>query len=103
MDGYGQEAVCGCFEGVPHHLTRGSALCEAQLAVRVFRDDLPSVKISRLRARGEITAESTHAFIRFGEIEFGAGVTLRGFWNGRELELVSLPCLQRSGAGSLAP
>jgi hypothetical protein len=76
---------------LPNHLTLGSALCEAQLAVRVFRDDLPSVKVSRLRARGEITAESTHAFVRFGEIEFVAGVTLRRFRNGGSWSLFLCP------------
>jgi hypothetical protein len=50
--------------------------------VRALRDDLPSVKVSRLRALGEITAESTATIIRFGDLEFEVGVTHRRFPNG---------------------
>jgi hypothetical protein len=48
----------------------------------VFRDDLPSVKVSRLRALGEITGESTLTVIRLGDGEFSVGLALRRFPNG---------------------
>ncbi len=44
--------------------------------------DLPAVSISRLRAAGFVTVETTVTTIRFGDVEANVGVTLRRFPNG---------------------
>jgi hypothetical protein len=49
---------------------------------RVFRDDLPTVSVSRLRAAGVISADAVSTFVRFDEVEFAVGVTHRRFPNG---------------------
>lgn len=57
-------------------------LCSTQLAVtRVFQDDLPAVKISRLRALDLVTAKTTEFLVRLGDIEQSVAVTLRKFPN----------------------
>jgi hypothetical protein len=63
----------------------------------VFRDDLPSVKVSRLRALGEITAESALTVIRLGdgELEFSVGLALREFPNGGSWSLFRCPRCDR--------
>jgi hypothetical protein len=49
---------------------------------RAFQDDLPSVSISRLRATGVITAETTTFLVQLGDVEQTVGVTERRFPNG---------------------
>jgi hypothetical protein len=48
---------------------------------RVFQDDLPVVKISRLRALDLVTAETTEFLVRLGDVEKLVAVTLRRFPN----------------------
>jgi hypothetical protein len=61
----------------------------------VFRDDLPSIKASRLRALGEITAESTSTVIRLGDGEVWIGLALREFPNGGSWSLFRCPQCDR--------
>jgi hypothetical protein len=61
----------------------------------VFRDDLPSVKVSRLRAMGEITADSAATTVRLGESEFLVGLALRRFPNGGSWSLFRCPQCDR--------
>jgi hypothetical protein len=63
----------------------------AQFIVTMFRDDLPSVRVSRLRALGEITAASTSTIVRLGEFEFSVGLVLRKFGNGGSWSLFRCP------------
>lgn len=49
---------------------------------RVFQDDLPSVSISRLRALGVITSETTEFLVQLGDVEQTVGVTERRFPRG---------------------
>jgi hypothetical protein len=50
--------------------------------MRVFQDDLPVVSISRLRASGVITAETTEFVVKLGDIERTVGVRARRFPSG---------------------
>jgi hypothetical protein len=61
----------------------------------VFREDLPSVKVSRLRALGEITAQSTSIVVRLGDSEFSVGLVLRKFPNGGSWSLFRCPQCDR--------
>jgi hypothetical protein len=61
----------------------------------VFREDLPSVKVSRLRALGEITAQSTLIVVRLGDGEFSVGLVLRKFPNGGSWSLFRCPQCDR--------
>jgi hypothetical protein len=61
----------------------------------VFRDDLPSVKASRLRATGEITAESAATIIRLGDSDFSVALALRKFKNGGSWSLFRCPQCDR--------
>jgi hypothetical protein len=47
-----------------------------------YRDDLPAVSISRLRALGVITAETTTFLVRLGQVEQNVSIHLRRFPNG---------------------
>jgi hypothetical protein len=58
---------------------------------RVFCDELPSVKVSRLRALGEITAESAATVVRLGDKDFSVGLVLRKFPNGGSWSLFRCP------------
>jgi hypothetical protein len=49
---------------------------------RVFQDDLPSISISRFRATGVITPETTQVVVKFGDVEQTVGVKARKFPNG---------------------
>jgi hypothetical protein len=49
---------------------------------RVFQDDLPAISISRLRAEGVITAETTEFVVRLGDVTQTVGVRARRFPNG---------------------
>ena len=50
--------------------------------VTQYRDDLPSVSISRLRALGVITAETTMFRVQLGHVEQNVSVHLRRFPSG---------------------
>jgi hypothetical protein len=64
---------------------------------RIFRDDLPSVKVSPLRASGVIAADAASTFIRFGELEFSVGVTPLKFPNGGSWSFFACPqCSRRA-------
>jgi hypothetical protein len=87
--------------------------------MRLAIDDLPGVSVSRLRASGEIAAETKVATIRFGELSFNVALSLRRFPNGgswsffvcacgcraRSLRLFEggLACRQCLGARGLRP
>jgi hypothetical protein len=59
---------------------------------RVFQDDLPNVSISRLRATGAITAETTTFVVRLGGVERTVGVELRRFPGGGNWSRFVAPC-----------
>ena len=63
--------------------------------MRVFRDDLPSVKVSRLRALGEITAESSSTVVNLDGFKFSVGLVLRKFPNGGSWSLFRCPRCDR--------
>jgi hypothetical protein len=50
--------------------------------VTQYRDDLPSVSISRLRALDIITAETTNYVVRLGDVEKKVSIHLRKFPSG---------------------
>jgi hypothetical protein len=64
---------------------------------RIFRDDLPVVSVSPLRASGGISADTTSTFIRFGEfeLEFAVGVAHRRFPNGGSWSFFACPQCSR--------
>jgi hypothetical protein len=62
---------------------------------RVFQDDLPSVSISRLRASGVTTAETTTFLVQLGGIEQTVGVKERRFPNGGGWSSFVAPCCGR--------
>jgi hypothetical protein len=67
-----------------------------QLGVgRIFQDDLPSISISRLRATGVITAETTEFVVRLGDVEQTVGVKARRFPNGGGWSSFVAPCCSR--------
>jgi hypothetical protein len=61
----------------------------------VFREDLPSIRASRLQALGEITAESASIVIRLGDSEFSVGLALHKFPNGGWWSLFRCPQCER--------
>jgi hypothetical protein len=62
---------------------------------RRFIDDLPTVRIPRLRAEGVITESTTEFVIRLGDVEQTVGVTLMRFRNGRSWSYFLCPCCSR--------
>jgi hypothetical protein len=62
---------------------------------RRFTDDLPAVKISRLRAFDIITAETTEFVVRLGDVEQTVAVKLRKFPNGGSWSLFVCPTCGR--------
>jgi hypothetical protein len=58
---------------------------------RVFQDDLPCVSISRLRALGVITSETTEFLVQLGDVEQTVGVTERRFPRGGGWSLFVCP------------
>ena len=52
------------------------------LGYRVYREDLPAVSVSRLRALGVITADTTEFLVQLGHIEKTVSVHLRRFPSG---------------------
>ena len=59
-------------------------------------DDLPSVSVSRLRAWGEITAETKVTTVAFGEVIFNVALALVRFPNGGSWSFFLCPCGQRA-------
>jgi hypothetical protein len=59
-------------------------------------DDLPSVSVSRLRAWGEITAETKVTTVTFGDVEFMVALALRRFPNGGSWSFFLCPCGRRA-------
>jgi hypothetical protein len=58
-------------------------------------DDLPSVRVSRLRALGDITAEMKVTTVRFGEVEFNVALSMVRFPNGGSWSFFVCPCGRR--------
>src|SRR6516165_6399947 len=68
----------------------------------IYRDDLPSVSISRLRAENSIAADTRVAIVRLGDVEMTVAVTLRRFPNGGSWSLFLCPaCGSRARTLSL--
>jgi hypothetical protein len=59
---------------------------------RVFQVDLPSIVISRLRAIGVITAETTEFVVKLGGVEQTVGVKARRFPNSGGWSSFLAPC-----------
>jgi hypothetical protein len=63
---------------------------------RRYTDDLPSVSISRLRAEGVITGETTKFLVKLGDVEQVFGVTLRKFPCGGSWSFFTCRCGRRA-------
>jgi hypothetical protein len=59
---------------------------------RIFQDDLPSISISRFRATGVISPETTEVVVKFGDVEQTVGVKARKFPNGGGWSSFVCPC-----------
>jgi hypothetical protein len=59
---------------------------------RRFADDLPAISISRLRALGVITPETTEFVVKLGDVEQTVGVKARRFPNGGGWSSFVSPC-----------
>jgi hypothetical protein len=59
-------------------------------------DDLPSVSVSRMRALGEITAETKITSVAFGEVIFNVALSLVRFPNGGSWSFFLCPCGRRA-------
>jgi hypothetical protein len=59
-------------------------------------DDLPSVSVSRLRALGEIAAQTKITTVRFDEVAFNVALSLRRFPNGGSWSFFLCPCGRRA-------
>ena len=69
------------------------------IVVSKYRDDLPAVRASRLRALDAITPETTAFLVRLGHVERVVGVSLLKFPNGGTWSLFVCPtCGQRAQA-----
>jgi hypothetical protein len=60
-----------------------------------YRDDLPTVKVSTLRASGAIDAGSAFAILTFGELKRQVGIALRKFPTGGSWSLFICPTCSR--------
>jgi hypothetical protein len=60
--------------------------------MKVFQDDLPAVYISRLRATGVITADTTEFVVKLGDIEQTVSVKARWFPSGGGWSSFVCPC-----------
>ena len=58
---------------------------------RTFQDDLPTIRISRLRASGAVTAVMTRTTIGLGDVEVEVGLYLQKFSNGGSWSLFLCP------------
>ena len=59
-------------------------------------DDLPAVSVSRLRALGDITAETKTTTVKFDDVEFVVALSLRRFPNGGSWSFFLCPCGRRA-------
>ena len=59
-------------------------------------DDLPGVSVSRLRALGEITAETKVTNVAFGDVIFNVALSLVRFPNGGSWSFFLCPCGRRA-------
>jgi hypothetical protein len=59
-------------------------------------DDLPSVSVSRLRAWGEIKAETKVTSVTFGEVIFNVALAVVRFPNGGSWSFFLCPCGRRA-------
>jgi hypothetical protein len=64
--------------------------------VKTAIDDLPAVSVSRLRALGDVTAETKTTIVRFGDVEFVVALSLRRFPNGGSWSFFLCPCGRRA-------
>jgi hypothetical protein len=55
-------------------------------------DDFPSISVSRMRAFGEITAETKTTTVTFGEVGFNVALALLRFPNGGSWSFFVCPC-----------
>jgi hypothetical protein len=73
-------------------LLRAPAWGDIQLGVvSRYRDDLPSISVSRLRALDVITAETTTFSLQLGDVEQTVAIALRRFPNGGSWSLFICP------------
>jgi hypothetical protein len=59
-------------------------------------DDLSAVSVSRLRALGDITAETKTTTVKFDDVEFVVALSLRRFPNGGSWSFFLCPCGRRA-------
>jgi hypothetical protein len=59
-------------------------------------DDLPAVSVSRLRALGDITAETKTTTVKFDSVEFVVALSLRKFPNGGSWSFFLCRCGRRA-------
>jgi hypothetical protein len=62
----------------------------------VAYDELPGVSVSRMRALGEITAETKVTTVTFDEVSFNVGLALVCFANGGSWSFFLCPCGRRA-------
>jgi hypothetical protein len=62
---------------------------------RTFRDDLPAVSVSPMRASGVIDAETSSTFVRLTDSDFLVRVTHRRFPNGDDWAFFACPTCNR--------
>ena len=59
-------------------------------------DDLPAVSVSRLRALGDLTADTKTTTVNFSDVEFVVALSLRRFPNGGSWSFFLCPCGRRA-------
>ena len=64
---------------------------------RIYYEELPVVRIPRLRAEGVNTPETKTFLVRLGEVEQVVGVTLQKFPNGGSWSLFQCPMCGQKG------
>jgi hypothetical protein len=64
--------------------------------MKAVYDELPGVSVSRMRALGDITAETKTATVKFDDIEFVVALSLRRFPNGGSWSFFVCPCGRRA-------
>jgi hypothetical protein len=62
---------------------------------RIFQDDLPALSVSRLRALGVITTETTMFRVQLGDVELDVSVHLRRFPSGGSWSWFGCPACGR--------
>ena len=63
---------------------------------RRYIDDLPAISVSRLRAEGVITADTTEFLVKLGDVEKVVAVTLRKFPCGGSYSFFACGCGRRA-------